>query len=177
MTKTLDNLHQEHHLISRLLDVLEEQVRLLEENERADTRLIADVAEYIMNYPDLYHHPKEDLIFELLRYKDIGIVPVIDQLIGEHKTMTEMAMTLSALLAGPDNRSQSQLLVDLLRKYIDLSRSHMNIEEEKLFPSARQALTEEDWIQIDTGFTCQGDPLFGDVIRKQYQHIYDSIIK
>ena len=177
MTKTLDSLHQEHHLISRLLDVLEEQVRLLEQSEQADTRLIADIAEYIMNYPDIYHHPKEDLIFEVLRYKDSKIVPIINQLIIGHKTMTEMAIMLSELIAGPDKRSQTGLLVDLLHRYIEFSRSHMDIEEKEIFPRAREVLTDDDWTQIDTGFNYQGDPLFGDVIQKQYQHIYDSIIK
>jgi hemerythrin-like domain-containing protein len=176
MAKTLEKLHQEHVHISRLLDVLEKQVLLLEESEQADTRLLADIAEYIMNYPDLYHHPQEDLVFELLRHKDNEIIPVIDRLINEHKIMTEMAITLSELLGGSKKEEKSPQLINLLSEYIVLSRSHMNIEEEKLFPRAKQILTDNDWTEIDTGFTCQGDPLFGELIHKQYKNIYNSII-
>ena len=88
-----------------------------------------------------------------------------------------MAIMLSELIAGPDRKSQTGPLVDLVHKYIEFSRSHMNIEEREIFPRARELLTDDDWTQIDTGFNYQGDPLFGDVIQKQYQHIYDSIIK
>ncbi|MEE8321283.1 MAG: hemerythrin domain-containing protein [Gammaproteobacteria bacterium] len=172
----LDILHQEHIHISKLMDVLEEQIRLLQENGDADLRLIAEIAEYIMNYPDIYHHPKEDLIFELLRRKDDEIVPVIDQLISEHKTMAEMAITLSGLLGNSLTKESPELLVEQLQRYIGLTRTHMNVEENILFPRAKQLLTDDDWAETDAGFTSQGDPLLGDVIHKQYRNIYNSII-
>lgn len=172
----LDILHQEHIHISKLMNVLEEQVRLLQENGHADMRLIVEIAEYSMNYPDLYHHPKEDLIFELLRRKDDEIVPVIDQLISEHKTMAEMAITLSGLLSNSLTRESLELLVEQLQKYIGLIRTHMNVEENILFPRAKQLLTDDDWAETDAGFTSQGDPFLGDVIQKQYRNIYNSII-
>jgi hemerythrin-like domain-containing protein len=176
MAKTLEKLHQEHVHISRLLDLLEKQVLLLEGSEQADTQLLTDIVEYIMNYPDLYHHPQEDLVFELLRHKDDEIIPIIDRLISEHKIMTERAITLSELLGDLKKEEKSQQLIKLLREYIDLSRNHVNIEEETIFPRAKQILTDDDWTEIDTGFTSQGDPLFGEVLHKQYKKIYDSII-
>lgn len=175
----LVTLKQDHINNSRLMDLLEWQVRLLENNSPANLKLVADIVEYIMNYPDLYHHPKEDLIFELLRHKDKEIEPVIDHLIDEHKVLTEAAINLSEMLGNinANEKSQIQILSDLLRKYINLSRSHMDIEESKLFPLAKQVLTSRDWADIDTGLDYKDDPLFGKVIYKQYQHIYDSIIK
>ena len=179
MNKTLDLLRQEHINISRLLDVLDSQTRLLEENGQADLQLIADIIEYIMNYPDLYHHPREDLIFELLRHKDKEIVPVIDSLLGEHKVLTDAAINLAERLGRlhVNEKEHARMLAGLLRKYIDLSRSHMNIEEGTLYPRARQVLTDDDWAEIDKGFVYKDDPLFGRIIFKQYQSIYDAIIK
>ena len=87
-----------------------------------------------------------------------------------------MAITLNELLDGSKKEEKTPKLINLLREYIDLSRSHMNIEEETIFPRAKQILTDDDWTEIDTGFTCQGDPLFGELIHKQYKNIYDSII-
>jgi branched-chain amino acid transport system ATP-binding protein len=69
------------------------------------------------------------------------------------------------------------MLAEQLRKYINLSRSHMVIEESILFPRAKQVLTDDDWAEIDKCFVLKDDPLFGKIIYKQYQHVYDSIIK
>ena len=161
------------------MDLLENQVRLLEDNGSANLQLIKDIVEYIMNYPDLYHHPREDLVFELLRHKDKEIGPVIDHLLGEHKVLTEAAINLSGMFGNikANDKKQIRMLSDMLQKYINLSRSHMGIEESKLFPRAKQALTGEDWADIEKGIDFKDDPLFGKVIYKQYQHIYDSIFK
>lgn len=161
------------------MDVLQNQTSLLEKTGAANLRLITDIVEYITNYPDLYHHPREDLIFELLRHKDKEMVPVIDHLLGEHKLLTETAIDLAERLGHlhAQEKEQIRILAELLRKYINLTRSHMDIEEGKLFPRAKQVLTEEDWAEIEKGFVYTDDPLFGKIILKQYQHIYDSIIK
>ena len=179
MIKMLKILKQDHINIARLMDVLESQARLLEKNNHANLQLITDIVEYIMNYPDLYHHPREDLVFELLRHKDKEIELVINHLLGEHKVLTETAINLSEMLRNinANDKKQIRILADLLQKYINLSRSHMDNEECNIFPRAKQVLTEEDWAEVERGFVYKDDPLFGKVIYKQYQHIYDSIIK
>ena len=178
MNKMLKMLNQEHINICRLMDVLDSQTRLLEENGRANLQLITDIIEYISNYPDLYHHPREDLIFELLRHKDKEIIPIIDHLLDEHKMLTVTAINLAERLGHlhANEKKHIQVLAELLRKYINLTLSHMDIEESKLFPRAKQVLTDKDLAEIDKGFVYKDDPLFGKVIYKQYQHIYDSII-
>ena len=172
-------LKQDHINISRLMDALEGQTTLLENNGNANLQLIADIVEYIMNYPDLYHHPGEDLVFETLRHRDKEIGPVIDRLLGEHKVLTETAINLFELLGNinANEKAQIRTLAGVLRRYISLSRSHMDIEESKLFPRAKQVLTKEDWAEIERGFVYKDDPLFGKILYKQYQHIYDSIFK
>lgn len=179
MGKLLELLHQDHINITRLLDLLENQVRLLEENKHANLQLLRDIVDYIMNYPDLYHHPREDLVFELLRHRDKEIVPVINHLLGEHKILTETSINLAEMLGNikANDREQIRILADLLQKYVNLSRSHMDIEESSLFPCADRVLTKEDWTEIEKGCTYKDDPLFGKVIYQQYQHIYDSIVK
>jgi hemerythrin-like domain-containing protein len=74
MSTTLNELHQEHINITRLMDVFENQIEQLEENGHVNLQLIRDITDYIMHYPDLYHHPKEDLIFKLLRHQSYLIL-------------------------------------------------------------------------------------------------------
>ena len=177
MNKTLEKLKQDHINISRLMDLLDIQTSQLENNGPADLKLITDIIEYITNYPDLYHHPLEDLVFELLRHKDKEIGPVIDHLLGEHKMLTETSINLADMLGNRNVKVHTRILAERLQQYINLSRSHMDIEESILFPRTKQVLTNEDWAEIDKGFVYTEDPLFGKIIYQQYQHIYDSIIK
>ena len=177
MPATLDELHHEHINTARLMDVLEHQLKLLEESGSVNIQLIRDVTEYIIHYPDLYHHPKEDLVFELLRHKDREIEPVINHLLEEHKKLTDSAANLAGVIDDFENNKNAEILARVLQEYIDLTRSHMNIEETELFPKANKLLTEDDWQEIEAGFTYVDDPLFGKVIHKQYENIFNSIIE
>jgi branched-chain amino acid transport system ATP-binding protein len=88
-----------------------------------------------------------------------------------------MAINLNDILSRFDEKEHTHILIDLLREYIYLIRSHMDVEESKSFPRAKQVLTDDDWSEIDEGFSYKDDPLFGKIIYKQYQDIYDSIVK
>ncbi len=176
MSTTLDELHQEHINTAKLMDVLENQIKLFQENGLVKLQLIRDITEYIISYPDLYHHPKEDFVFELLRHKDKEIESVINHLLEDHKTLTDSAVNLTRILNELQDNDNVEILINPLQKYVDLTRSHMNIEETKVFPKANELLTENDWRQIEAGFNNAEDPLFGKVIHKQYENIFKSII-
>ncbi|MBL1143179.1 MAG: hypothetical protein HND53_14270 [Proteobacteria bacterium] len=176
MSMMLDKLHQEHINITKLIDVLEKQINSYQENGSINLQLIRDISDYIIHYPDLYHHPKEDLVFELLRHKDKQIEPVINRLLNDHKILYESATSLSRELNRLKDSSNAEILVKQLKNYIALSRSHMDVEEAILFPRAKELLTENDWQQVETGFNYVEDPVFGKVIYKQYENILNSII-
>jgi hemerythrin-like domain-containing protein len=177
MSTTLDNLHQEHINTAKLMGVLENQIKLFQENGDINLQLIRDITEYIISYPDLYHHPKEDLVFELLRHKDKEIETVINHLLEDHKTLTDSAINLTRVLSKLKDNDNAKRLIKPLQNYVDLTRSHMDIEETKVFPKADELLSEEDWQQIEEGFNSAEDPLFGKVIHKRYENTFNSIIE
>jgi hemerythrin-like domain-containing protein len=177
MSTTLDKLHQEHINTAKLMDVLENQIKLFQENGYINFQLIRDITEYIISYPDLYHHPKEDHVFELLRHKDKEIETVINHLLEDHKTLTDSAINLTSLLNELKDNHNPEKLIKPLQHYVDLTRAHMDIEETKVFPKAKELLTEDDWQQIEAGFNNVEDPLFGKVIHKQYENTFNSIIE
>ncbi len=176
MSTTLNELQQEHININKLMAIIENQIKQFKVSGHVNLDLIRNISEYIIYYPDLYHHPKEDLVFEILRHKEKEIESVINHLLEEHKTLTDSAINLTMLIKETQENNNAERLVNQLQNYIDLCRSHMNTEETKIFPKANELLTENDWLQIEAGFKYVDDPLFGKVIHKQYKNIFNSII-
>ncbi len=64
MSDVMDKLHADHAHIARLMSLLEEQIQLIHAEENPDAPLMQDIMAYMTHYPDLIHHPLEDLIFE-----------------------------------------------------------------------------------------------------------------
>ena len=70
MSQTMEMLQTEHRIMSELLDLLERQVDLFEEGGEVDYDLLGEIIDYFRSYTDLYHHSKEDLVFESLIKRD-----------------------------------------------------------------------------------------------------------
>lgn len=179
MTSMLDRLHADHANITRLLTLLERQAAMLEARRPTDVRLLADIFQYIAHFPDLYHHPLEDFIFELLRRRDPDSREVIDEILGQHKELTNRTLALLNVLAACSGSAIFSRvgLVTQLRDYILLAHQHMDIEESRLFPQARAVLTAQDWQSIEQALCIEDDPLFGRVISRQYRWLYDAIMR
>ncbi len=62
MIELIEALRQEHSDIARLLDAIDLQVN----GGSPDFGLLHEILEYLLTYPDQYHHPKEDLIYRAL---------------------------------------------------------------------------------------------------------------
>ena len=69
MPEAVRILRQEHANMAMLLDILDRQLAA-KAGEQLDCDMIQGILDYFISYPDLYHHPKEDLIFLKLRARD-----------------------------------------------------------------------------------------------------------
>ena len=63
MKPILDKLHKDHINFFKLLEFLERQAELLKDCEHIDLELILDALRYMKEYPDLIHHPLEDIVY------------------------------------------------------------------------------------------------------------------
>jgi len=63
MSDTLSRWHAEHANFSKLLDLLERQVASFHDGGSPDYELMLEIMYYMTHYPDVLHHPKEDLVF------------------------------------------------------------------------------------------------------------------
>jgi len=80
-----------------------------------------------------------------------------------------------------DNVAHGEHIIDketlksTLDEFIALQKSHMDIEEEKLFPLINDALGESDWAALEQTISDAKDPLFGDKILDHYQKLFQCI--
>lgn len=178
MADIIGELRKEHANIHQLLDVLERQVERTERGVPIDEDIVEAVVDYFQSYPDLYHHPKEDLLYRQLRVRNPQAAMGISDLQEEHETVAartrEFAIAVRALL----ERGQNPLpdFIDLARNFIDFQRRHMEDEERVFFPTVAAQLTREDWAEVAARMTDHDDPLFGRDVGERYQVLIDDIL-
>ena len=177
MSDVLVQLHKDHVNIMRLLDLMEAQLGLFREGERPDYGLMLDIMQYMTSYPDLFHHPKEDLMFRRLTERDPGARLVVKDLINKHVVLADQGAQLLASLQNVVNdvMIERDVLESQGRAYIETLRHHMDVEEGQVFPLAQELLLPEDWAAIDEEMQAMDDPLFGEVVAQDYATLYDYI--
>ena len=179
MTSVLQQLHTDHRNMARLLTILEQQLALLAEEKSPELSLMVDIMVYMTRYPDLYHHPKEDLLFERCAQHDASLGPLVDELSFEHRSIIRSGIHLLELLRSMavDVMQRRDELLAAGQLYVERQRSHMRKEEQKLFAPAAQLLDEADWQWLDERMPQQDDPLFGRTVAQPFRQRYAQIMQ
>ena len=60
----LDTLHQDHRVLAHILEALDRQQALIHAGHEPDYELLEEILSYMADYPDRFHHPTEDAIFQ-----------------------------------------------------------------------------------------------------------------
>ena len=84
MGNVISKLRTEHVNFRKLLDLLEVQLDLFHRGESPDYQLMTDILDYMTHYPDVFHHPKEDVIFSRLLERDSSIAQSVEELARQH---------------------------------------------------------------------------------------------
>ncbi len=178
MTAILDQLHQDHVNVAHLLDFLEDELSTPDEGRMLRIQLMRDVMHYMTRYPDLFHHPKEDVVFRQLLLRDTAATPLIEHLMLEHQVLAEkgdrLLATLDAAVAG--SIFPRSVLQTLIEDYVVSLRNHMDKEENQIFPLALALLTDNDWEKIAASVASQSDPLFGKVVEDGFASLKREIL-
>ena len=85
----IERLSQEHRNIEKLLAILERELEVFDRGDRPDYEVIRAVISYFEVYPELYHHPQEDLVFAKLRTRDPAAAAKVGDLAREHQKGAE----------------------------------------------------------------------------------------
>ncbi len=179
MTDVIRILCLEHENTQKLIRTLERQVAISERGEVPDYDIIEGIADYFLSYPDLYHHPKENLVFAKLRERDPAAASDIGDFQGEHD---EIALRTRGFSAAARSKRGGGIVAGIpfekwAGDFIDVQKEHMENEERLFFPVALQVLTPQDWKELEAKMTDQDDPLFGERVGERYKVLHANILQ
>ena len=179
MTRIIELLLEEHRNIKKLLHVLEQELNVFDHSDQPDYEILRAIIEYFQDYPESYHHPKEDMVFEKLKLRDPTVAKRIGDVQEEHqvesKRLQQFAHAVDDVLAGREYLRQE--FHDVVHDFIKHQHEHMDKEELMLFPAAVSALQPEDWAEIDTRLNDRKDPLFDDTSQKNFDALQRTILR
>lgn len=177
MPKVLRQLRREHADFAKLLDVLDRQLAVFAAGERPDYDLVRKVVDYFLDYPEAVHHPKEDLIYRVLKERDAALAEAVVDLEREHEGLTAWTSALGQILGEilAEELIDRARVRDMTEHFVRTYRRHMRLEEEKIFPAAEKCLCAEDWAAIDAHANDRADPLFGIRVAEHYRSLRDDI--
>lgn len=178
MPKILDQLREDHKNLSRLWDLLGRELKTFKEGGSPDYELVEIILDYCLNYPDLCHHPKEDLVFEKLCARDPAAGGVVGNLREEHEKLATLTWRFATAVGNvlEDEQLPRDWFMDVANDFLNSSRNHMQMEEVLFFPAARKTLTAKDWAELDAAVEDVTDPLFGEDKQDKYLELYQKIM-
>jgi hemerythrin-like domain-containing protein len=149
MSQLLDELRVDHRSIARILDCLERQVQRLAADTHPDFEVIAAAIAYFEGFPDLRHHPKEDVVFAMLQARDKVSAWIVGDIAAAHRALHDKLLSFAALVHDLEIEAEVRRdgLVDAARAFIEAQRRHFEMEERNFFPAAERSLTAADWAE------------------------------
>lgn len=177
--QAIEQLQLDHRNMNRLLGLLRAELEASRSGRTWDFDLLHSVMEYVLHFPDLCHHPKEDRIYRRMLERNPAAAARVGDLMKEHVHLAEMTRQLAAALRNVEHDVEvpRQWLENLVESYIAANRRHIAAEEQTFFPQAVIALTDADWQEIESGSADHRDPLFGDTIAGDFRRLYDRIMR
>jgi hemerythrin-like domain-containing protein len=103
MSRIIEILLDEHRNIEKLLHILEQELEIFDRGESPDYEILHAIIDYFQAYPESYHHPKEDIVFEKLKLRRSCHARQIGDAEAEHQaesTVCQFARAVEDVLAG-----------------------------------------------------------------------------
>jgi hemerythrin-like domain-containing protein len=171
MADVMTAWHVEHVNFARLLDVLEGEVALFRDAGEPDFGCMRDVVSYLCEYPDRFHHPRENAAFARLVVREPGMRLPINRLLQEHRAIAvageELRARLNESIGGaPAGRGGVEAAAAI---YLAYYRHHLAHEEREILPRAARLLTAQDWALVAAAIAPGADPLFTDEPEERYR--------
>ncbi len=149
--RALEVLRREHRQMGKLLDLLERQINLVVQDCEPDYELLLGIAGYFRSFPDLYHHPKEDLIVRRLTMRNpMRAKPLLD-LEAEHEEGSRKLARFSRALVDfiVEPALGRDRFIDMSQSFLTNERGHIAWERQNFFDAVEANLAAEDWAEID----------------------------
>lgn len=179
LNQVLAELREDHRNLRLLMNLLESESANISVDDEPDFELMHDIMQYMTVYSDAVHHPKEDLVYGLIRDHDTEMATSLEQVEPEHRDIAELGATLrndiEAIISGTAV-TRDRLESDL-QDYVTRLRTHIHWEENELFPVADSLAATNGIAGIDVGLFPDEDPLFGATTATSFRNLLTYLQK
>lgn len=167
-------LRAEHLHIATVMELFEQQLRELESGKPVDSHVLFEIMEYMVTWPDRYHHPREDLIYSRVAELDAAAADEVDTLQRDHDQSATSGRELLLLIERwREGDASAESVVKAGLQYIADSYQHMNIEEKMVYPHIESILTLEDWRELaeDDRLRAVSESIFGPRVQREFRNM------
>ena len=176
MHEILQRLNQDHGNVARLLDLMDAQAARIARGDDVHDKLLLNTMRYLTQYQDIFHHPKEDLMFARMMSRSPATCGDISALQSEHQVLYEAGRSLyERLRVYGEAQEDLRGLEYALEHYAGMLRRHMQAESDGVFPLAGIILSMKDWNEIEEALQSKSDPLFGPSVEHGYQVVLSNL--
>lgn len=170
----LASLRGEHRHIASVLALLSDHLNAIERSELVNTHVLYEILDYMVTWPDRFHHPREDVIFAYAAEVDARLADDRRKLEEQHDALAragkDLLQTIERWRSGEVGGAE---VVREGREYVQSHYSHMSFEEREVFPAIDAVLTRLDWRELaaDDQLRPVGDPVFGRRVQREFRNM------
>ncbi|MAT93868.1 MAG: cation-binding protein [Halioglobus sp.] len=167
-------LRAEHRHMASVMQLFSSQLDAIEAGELVDTHVLYEIMDYMVTWPDRFHHPREDLIYARVAEVNPAAADEVDTLQRDHdqtakngrRMLRDIERWRAGALSGP-------ALIRAGREYIEHIHDHMNVEEKLVFPHIEETLTLQDWRELaeDDQLAAVADAVFGPRVQREFRNL------
>lgn len=175
----IEQLHQDHINLSRLLEVMEMKIQKLKAGDSPNFPLLSELVEYIGNYADQFHHPREDQMYHFFENRDQNLDKNLAACEAQHADLKvlshDVLETVDAVMH--DAVIPMSEFIGRLENFVQRERAHINFEEQSIFPAIELLANSADWQALEHELPTPEDPLFGVKQGESYRILYKEILQ
>ena len=173
----MSGLRGDHRNMVMLLELLDAEIDRLAASGEPDYEFVRDIMLYVTEYPDVVHHPKEDIVYRHLKSLRPETHTDLERVETDHQHIEESGLKLrnSIEAISIDADFDRGELIENFRDYSDQLSEHMYWEETNLFSLADEMQHFGDWSEVVLKNNEIGDPLFGSRVERKYRRLLAKI--
>ena len=179
MNNAILTIRDEHRSISAVLHALKQLAKDAEDSSvEPRFAVFRAMIYYIDQFPERLHHPKEEkYLFARLEQRSPEAKALIEDLRAEHIMGAQLIRDLEQALVGLEVgwSGGARAFSAAVDAYAEFHWNHMRKEEKQLLPLAERSLTEQDWREIDAGFSGNEDPI-ADLREEDFEKLFTRIV-
>ncbi|MEM1187058.1 MAG: hemerythrin domain-containing protein [Pseudomonadota bacterium] len=167
-------LRGEHRHIASVLALLSDHLNAIERSELVNTHVVYETMDYMVHWPDRFHHPRVDIILAYAVDVDARLAKNRRRLAKEHDALSRTGKDLLHTIERWRRGSADGIeVVRLGREYVQSYYRHMSFEESDVYPAIDAVLDRNDWRELaaDDQLRPVGDPVFGRRVQRDFRNL------